>query len=247
VLLVVGVCPAAVVTFTPDLDADTQPNNSALNPYDSFTNQTDASAGIPDDVIAIFSDTYFFEDFDTGIEFSFDVQWTATGGNLNGNTTTLGVGDNDIEGAESILIEVSSLNVDFVNYVSGSVAGITTPTLDNATVTFETISFADRTSNAADESIIDIVGSSATTWGTAAGGVGDNRFVFGADGLTTSETSILISQNAGSTVDTDFSLASTQFNVTVEFSESATAVPEPSTVMCLVLTCGLMVGRRRRR
>ena len=240
-----GFCPAAVVTFTPDLDADIQPNNSALNPYDSNTNQTNAPAGIPDDAVMIFSDTYFFEDFDSGIQFSFDVQWSATGGNLNGNATTLGVGDNDIEGSEMLMIDVSSLNVDFTNYIAGSEAGITNPSLDNATVSFDMVRFADRTSGAADESIIDITGSSSTTWGTAAGGVNDNLFVLGADGLTTNETSILLGQNGGSTLDTDFSLASTRFNVTIEFSE-AMAVPEPSSLMFFSVTCAMMMGRRRR-
>ena len=237
----------AIVTFTPFLDSDTQANTSATTPY-TGQNQTSTPAGIPDNTTTIYSDTFYYTNAGTGIDFNFDVQWSATGGNLNGTATTLGIGStNNVDGSEVLSVTVSNLQVDLTNYVSGSVGGIATPNLDSATVSFHSLGFADRTSNAADESIIDIVGSSAVTWGTASGGVGDNTFNFGTDGLNADESTVSLNHNSGSTVDTDFSLAFTRFSVVMNLSQSVSAVPEPSGMAILAISMAVILPSRRRR
>ena len=128
---------AAVVTYTPFLDSDTQPNTSGTTPYAVNTNQTGAPAGIPDNTLAIYTDTFFYTDSATGIDFNFDVQWSSVGGNLNGTATILGVGSGaDVGVGENLSVSLSNLQVDLSNYVSGSVASITTPILNSATLSF---------------------------------------------------------------------------------------------------------------
>ena len=243
---------AAVVTFDPFLDADVQPNTSVTTPYASNTNQTNAPAGIPDNVQAIFSDTYFYTDSSTGIDFSFDVQWEATGGNLNGTNTILGVGGGADVGVdegvdEQLTVSFSNLQVDFTDYISGSLASITNPQLDSATLSLLSIGFADRTSSAADESIVDIeAGGSVVNFGTGAVGINQNTFTFGVDGLTTNETSFTVSHNTTSTVDNDFALAFTRPSIVLNVSQ-ATAVPEPSALLPLLMLATTVLRRHRRK
>lgn len=238
----------AEVTFLPELDADADTNTSSPGtPYDADVSQTNAPAGIvDDDSTTTHSDTFYFKDAaTTGIAFSFDVTWSATGGALNPTDASwLGVGSNTtIEGtsesSESITVDVGGLNVDLSGYVSGSVNGITSPVLDSSSVSFRGVTF--NSFDATTEVIVTAGLDGQESFSSA----DDNFFVFPLGGLGTDLDSLLFSLSSGS-IDSNFSLSATQFNVRVEISQ----VPEPSSfgIFCLAtVACGGLKYCRRRR
>ncbi len=262
-----GLCQtatAATVDFIPTLDASVVGvNTSGVNRYDA--NVMNGAVGIPDASVADYTDTFFFADSATGIEYNFDITWSAqstSGGPvefLDGNLASLGVGTSEtIADTETLTVSVSNLTVGFDNYISGSLAGFTNPQLDSSSVALHSVTFADRTYDVdlllfsdpgPSQSLIDITaGGSTVTWGDDTGewGPGNDTFEFGTDGLTTTESSVVLGYNAASTVDTDFSLTSQSFLVSASISQ-VTAVPEPTSFVVLSAVAFLGLTQRRRR
>ncbi|WP_419189694.1 PEP-CTERM sorting domain-containing protein [Stieleria marina] len=258
---------SATIDFMPTLDASVVgTNTSASIRYDS--NSTSGAVGIPDASVPSYSDTFFFADGSTGIEFQFDITWTASptsGGPvefLDGDSNSLGVGTSgSIQDTETLTVAVSNLSVGFDNYISGSVGGITNPQLDSSSVSLHDVTFDDRDYGilgllgilpGPNQSLIDITsGGSTVTWGDDAGewGSGNDTFEFGTDGLTTSESTVLLEHNSTALGDLDFTLASTSFRVSANISQgTVTAVPEPSSFALLgvAMLCGFTRRKRRR-
>lgn len=231
---------AAVIVFSPTLDADSTANSSGTTPYSANTTQSSAPAGITDNGVATSdSDTFFFTDAGTGIGFSFDMSWSSTGGFLNPTGSALGVGANSlIDGSETVSFGVSNLSVDLSSYVAGSVGGVNNPFLSSAHVGFDLIDFNSFTGGTAE--IADITGSTGTVQFNQASG----NFDLGTDGLTATETSLTIGINNGSAAATpDFTISATRFNVQLDIQE----VPEPSSLLLMCLGSASVVGYRLRK
>ncbi|QDV68953.1 hypothetical protein Poly24_26660 [Rosistilla carotiformis] len=235
---------ADIITFSPVLDMTSTANTSSpMTPYVANNMvQAQGPTGIPDNVSPTYSDTYFFRDAGTGIEFSIDMTWNAAMGlNLNTGGSALGLGSNSVIGSgELVTIGLSGLSVDLTNYIDGSFNMISNPTLGATSLAFRQIDFNDF----GDTTIVNITNGIDTVSFSEAAPVSGN-FDLPADGLTDREPALTFSLNNMS-FDTDFNISAVQLAITADLQATA-GVPEPTSMLLTLVGGGATLGIARRK
>ncbi|WPJ96600.1 PEP-CTERM sorting domain-containing protein [Coraliomargarita algicola] len=238
----VSLSHAEVVTFNPNFDLSSDTNTSGSTAYNPSGNSLDS--GIVDDgSSSVDAVTYSFSDASTGIDFSYIVTYTATDGFLNPEPNSGGFGVGyipagedatdtgwldtqrfDADQFEGLTIAISNLNVDFTNYISGSITGVTDPTLNAATVGFSTLTLSSVAANDTQLTITDgtntYFGQPTTTGGYSFSDLGLN--------ITASSFTINVGDAVSETVtagpDDRVRLHSLTHNIALDVVQ----IPEPS-------------------
>lgn len=232
---------AAIVTYTPSFDAGTFDNTSGTTAYD--VNGTGLGEGITSGV-ASYTDTYFFTDSTTGINFNVDFTFAASGGDgvlgVTPGSTGTGIGVQGatfdwIDEGEAVTITVSDLVVDTSGYIDGSISGLNGPVgVGSFALGIQQFSIASL--NAADGPV---AGDGTTTDIITA-----NPYDFGSTLSNSTGTGSLafVDSDLGAN-DTRVRLSAWQPYIEIDI----VAVPEPSSIALLgVGVAGLLISRRRK-
>ncbi|MGJ8656607.1 MAG: PEP-CTERM sorting domain-containing protein [Akkermansiaceae bacterium] len=232
ILATASVGHAAIMSYNPTFSGNTEggPNTSGTTPYDA--NGSGLSEGLTPGT-ATYNDTYSFLDSTTGIAFSVDFTFTATGGNLGGGNG-IGVADNWIDEGESLTIALSSLVVDTSGYIDGTIGGLTGP-VGVGSSAFGIHTFSLTSLSAVDPGFV--------SDGTTTDSVLASSYVFGSgNSLSNTTGEGTLSFVAGVEGDTRFRLTGWKPYIELDI----VAVPEPSSTALLGLGGLALILRRRK-
>ncbi len=254
-IMIATTLSAAPVTFLADLEMDNLGNTSGLMPYFTTPSATPHSAGVPNESPSGYSDRFFFRDVSTGIDFAFNYTWEAetarvVGTNLLGtNTNVMGVDNAAMNTNETMTVRLSGLNVDLSNYIVGSVGGIMNPTLNSSSIAFSQLNFGSFNGNGNNTTVLGITGNVGiggdTFYRMSENGTA-GIFEVGVEGLSDMETQLTFTVLSGQSSDPNYNFESSQMRVALDVSESAVAVPEPSSFAIFGISMLALASRNRK-
>ncbi|MDF7809500.1 PEP-CTERM sorting domain-containing protein [Pontiellaceae bacterium B12219] len=240
------VLSASPITYNPEFNLD---ENAVSNPYAIAADTVTAVESAISDGTA--STSYVFNDATTGLSFSFDLNYSGTVDQQDGNRLELRP-SGPVPVSESVTIAFGTISVDTSGYISGSIGGITGPVYASVTSAGFDYFLAESFSNSGTENpynilTIDDGTGSLTSYttdpaaapfapGTVIDLTGGNQDIY-LTATTDNEITFTCTQ------DMNGAIRLSDLGSTIEFE--VTAIPEPATLGLIAAFGGGLLAVRR--